>query len=73
MSRALDIMYMTKHLETGKEHGDRPVLEIEITEEMVDAGIDVLIEMTGSETSNADRAIAVFAAMAAVFQAQVQF
>lgn len=30
---------MTKHTETGSESGDRPALEIEITPQMIEAGV----------------------------------
>lgn len=41
---------MTKHLEAGKEHGDRPALEIEITNDMVEAGLDALYRSGAVET-----------------------
>lgn len=39
-SSTLDIIYMTKHPECSTPASDRPALEI--TEEMIEAGVDVL-------------------------------
>jgi len=42
---------MTKHLETAIESGDRPALETEITEGMVEAGIEVFADYDPSVDS----------------------
>lgn len=44
---------MTKHIEPAKPASDRPVLEIEVTQEMVEAGVEALCEMRyGSSPEN---------------------
>lgn len=64
---------MTKQNTSGSgAERDRPVQEIEITEAMVDAGVDVLIEMIGEDYSNADRAKLVYQAMAEVCLRQAE-
>jgi len=58
-----------RHFSVGPEGRDRPV-EIEATKEMIEAGVDMLIDMTGDDYSNADRAMLIYGAMVGACRAR---